>query len=112
MVTLHIGPIRRELRGSAPPQEPTGTAADVIPLGAPRTAIPAIPTADDPAAIRPAPGTVTLDVLIEAHAPARTVLTGDLAPGARGRQRARHKWRPGEPLEWRPVPRKQPTTEE
>jgi hypothetical protein len=111
VVAVNIGPLRRELFNSTPPAEPTGTAADVIPLGTPDDVIPA---GDDPTAIptgRPAPGTVTLDVLITAHAPSRTVLTGDLAPGRRGQQRGRHKWRPGEPLEWRPVPTKRKTVE-
>lgn len=111
MAAIHLGPLRRELRNSTPPAEPTGTAADVIPLNGAPTPTPA---GDDPTAIptgRPAPGSVTLEVLIAAHAPSRTVLTGDLAPGNRGRQRGRHKWRSGEPLEWRPVPRKGKTVE-
>lgn len=110
MVTIHLGHLRRELFNSTPPTRRNGTS-DIIATANGGT--------DDPSAIpstsaRPAPGTLTLSAVIDAHTPARTVLAPEVAQAVQARSerrrltKGRHKWRPTDPVEWRPIPRLTP----
>jgi hypothetical protein len=105
VATLHLGHLRRELRNTTPaaPLEGTGDT----PAQSAGSADPAAL----PAALRPAPGTVNLSALIAAHTAERTVLAPELADAVAAvresepARKGRHRWRPGEPIEWRPAPR-------
>lgn len=48
---------------------------------------------------RPQPGTIPLPELVDRH----TGRTGELPAGRTGWHAATHKWRPDEPMAWRPT---------
>lgn len=119
MAEVELGPLRRRLRNSTPAADPVGPGGGIIPLtGRARRiltatglrAVPAPADAHNPAAVPrtgSAPSAVT--VAVPESQPRRTVRASDLVPmdetddNGDAPRLGRHKWRPGEPLEWRPA---------